>query len=132
MSTTPPTPDARTYNRKLLDQVRALLMGKALDDVAMYKIGTRELTHIPLPELLQWEATLEARVRNERRRAKGKGAQSAFIIFGAADKRGPRFASFRLLLGRVLIALLSDPSDRVPEPVNTLHSVAHHEPAERD
>jgi len=117
MSTTPPTPDVRTYNRRLLDQIRALLAGKAMDDVAMYKIGTRELTHIPLPELLQWEATVEARVRNERRRARGKGAQSAFIIFGSADRRGPRFASFRLLLGRVLIALMSDPGDKQPAPV---------------
>ncbi len=54
MSTSPtPQPDTRSYNRRLLDQVRAILNGKSLDDVAMYKIGGRELTKIPLPDLLK-------------------------------------------------------------------------------
>ena len=82
MSTTPPTPDTRTYNRKLLDQVRAMLLGKTLDDVAMYKIGTRELTKIPIAELTKLEAQLEKRVSNEMRRAAGKPRRSPSITFG--------------------------------------------------
>lgn len=58
--------DPRSYNRRLLDQLRAVLQGKALDDVAMYKIGQRELTKIPIRDLLYWEGVVEARVRRER------------------------------------------------------------------
>ena len=130
MSTTPPLPDTRTYNRKLLDQVRALLVGKALDDVSMYKIGTRELTKIPVADLLKWEATLERRVWRERHH--GRHAPNATIIFGAAAGKEPRFSALRLWIGRVLIALLSDPMDRVPAPVRPLHSVEYHERAGRD
>ena len=36
--------DPRSYNRRMLDQIRAVRQGKALDDVSMYKIGGRELT----------------------------------------------------------------------------------------
>jgi len=131
MSTTPPVPDARTYNRKLLDQIRALLQGKALDDVAMYKIGGRELTHIPLEELLRWEAAVEARVINERRRKAGLPRRGSLVLFGGADTQRLRFVGLRLLIGRLLIALMSDPSDRKPEPISPVHVVARHEPKER-
>ncbi len=71
-----------TYNERLLAQVRALLLGKMLDDVAMYKIGTRELTKIPLAELTLFEAQLERRVLNERVRAGTMRQKSYRITFG--------------------------------------------------
>lgn len=74
--------DPRSYNEKMLAQIRALLQGKMLDDVAMYKIGTRELTKIPLDELRRAEADYEARVKREYRRKAGKPAQTARITFG--------------------------------------------------
>lgn len=36
--------DTRTYNERLLASLRLLAQGKALDDVTIYKIGTREVT----------------------------------------------------------------------------------------
>ena len=58
--------DTRSYNRRMLDQIRALRAGKALDDVQMYKIGGRELTHYTHRELQSLEAEYENRVRSER------------------------------------------------------------------
>ncbi len=60
VSTLPPSPDARTYNRQMLDAIRSVLRGKASDDVEMYKIGGRELTRVPWNDLLQAEAHYEA------------------------------------------------------------------------
>ncbi len=71
-----------TYNERLLAQIRALLLGKLLDDVAMYKIGTRELTKIPVAELTLLEAQLERRVLNERVRAGRMKPKSCPIVFG--------------------------------------------------
>lgn len=131
MSTLPPTPSPKSYNRRLLDQIRMVLEGRALDGVAMYKIGSRELTNIPLPELLDWEATVESRVRNERRRALGLPRRGSLIIFGSAERKSPRFAGARLLLGRILLAIMSDPSDRMPAPTPPAPNAAYHEPKER-
>lgn len=66
-----------------------MLLGKALDDVFMYKIGDRELTKMMLPELRRWEAELEKRVRNENRRAKGLPQRYIPILFGAAEDEKP-------------------------------------------
>ncbi len=75
--------DPRTQNEKLLANIKCLLQGKALDDVSMYKIGTRELTKMMLPELLKWEAYIEARVRRERiRRGEYVPTKTIGILFG--------------------------------------------------
>ena len=60
--------DPRSYNEKLLGQIKSLIAGKALDDVGMYKIGNRELTKVPIRDLMYWQAVTEAAVRRERRR----------------------------------------------------------------
>ena len=65
-STTPSDP--RSYNRKVLDQIRALRAGKVLDDVMIYKIGGRELTRCTHAELARLEAEYETRWLAERRR----------------------------------------------------------------
>ena len=70
--------DPRTYNQRMLDQIRAVLAGNALDDVQMYKIGTRELTKVDRMTLLKIEALFESRVRRERIR-KGQFAPTATI-----------------------------------------------------
>ncbi len=75
--------DPRSNNEKLLGNVKCLLQGKALDDVIMYKIGTRELTKMPIKELLYWEGILEARVRRERaRRGEYVPTKTIGILFG--------------------------------------------------
>ena len=85
MSTLPSFP-AQTYNEIVLKQIRALIAGKALDDVASYKMSDgRELTKIPILELLQWEATFEARVKAERRRKRGLARPVNRITFGGCQ-----------------------------------------------
>jgi hypothetical protein len=70
------------WNRRVLANIRALLEGKTLDDVAMYKIGGRELAKIPIPDLMRLEASLEARVTAQIRRRKAKEALASRITFG--------------------------------------------------
>ena len=74
--------DTRSLNERMLAQIKALLSGKALDDVAMYKIGSRELTKIPWSELTKLEADYEGRVRRERARRKGADMRVIPVHFG--------------------------------------------------
>ncbi len=75
--------DPRSYNQQVLDSIRAVIAGTALDDVQMYKIGGRELTRIPRMELFKQLAIFEARVRNERiRRGENVPTKTAGITFG--------------------------------------------------
>lgn len=75
--------DPRSDNERLLANIQALLQGKALDDAAMYKIGTRELTKMTIKDLLYWEAIIEARVRRERiRRGEYVPTKTVGITFG--------------------------------------------------
>lgn len=60
--------DPRSHNERMLDQIKAVLLNNAMDDVAMYKIGGRELTKVPRETLLKQLGIYEARVLNERRR----------------------------------------------------------------
>jgi hypothetical protein len=75
--------DPRTDNEKLLANIKNLLQGKALDDVSMYKIGTRELEKMPIRDLLYWEGIIESRVRRERiRRGQKVPTRTVGISFG--------------------------------------------------
>lgn len=78
------TPENLSPNRAMLKAIRSVLHGKASDDVAMYKIGGRELTRVPWDDLLKAEAHYEALVRNERRRAAGLPRRGAKITFGCS------------------------------------------------
>ncbi len=81
--------DTRSYNSRMLDQIRALRAGKALDDVQIYKIGGRELTHYTHRELKELEAEYENRVRSERiRNGENVPTRNKGIAFGG---RGCRF-----------------------------------------
>jgi len=60
--------DPRTYNQRLLDAIRCLIEGRTQDDIAMYKIGGREITRLAPMDLLKWEGIIEVRVRRERMR----------------------------------------------------------------
>ena len=82
-STAPPPSTPRSENERLLANVKCLLQGKALDDAIMYKIGTRELTKMPVKDLLYWEGILETRVRRERiRRGESVPSKTIGITFG--------------------------------------------------
>ena len=82
--------DPRSPNEKLLANIKALIDGKALDDVAMYKIGSRELTKMPILELLKWKAIVAGDVRRERiARGEIVPSRTLGVSFGG-DYRGGR------------------------------------------
>ena len=75
--------DPRSCNQKVLDSIRQVIAGNALDDVMIYKIGGRELTKIPRKDLLQQELIFEGRVRRERiRRGEFVRTNTVGIKFG--------------------------------------------------
>ena len=75
--------DPRTYNQRMLEQIRAVLAENALDDVAMYKVGGRELTKVDRLTLLKVEALFESRVRRERiRKGQFVPTKTQGIVFG--------------------------------------------------
>jgi hypothetical protein len=45
--------DTRTHVRRTLDNIEAVIEGRASSAVASYQIAGRELRHIPIPELLE-------------------------------------------------------------------------------
>lgn len=57
--------DSRSYARRCLDSIRAVLLENVASSVLSYKIGTREFVNIPRAELMKQEAIYEARVRRE-------------------------------------------------------------------
>ena len=79
--------DPRSYNERMLDAIRCLLEGKALDDAIMYKLGNRELTKLPIADLTKWELQFETRVRNERiRRGEYVPTKTRGITFGGRGR----------------------------------------------
>ena len=78
------------------------MLGKALDDVAMYRIGERELTKMPLPDLRKWEAEFEKRVRNDIRRQKGLGMRYLPIVFGAAEQKTSIWLDLFIAIGGLI------------------------------
>lgn len=75
--------DPRSRNQRILANLQALMEGKSLDDVTMYKIGGRELTKLQPTELMKWIAVYEARVKNERaRRGEKMPSKTIGIMFG--------------------------------------------------
>ena len=78
--------DPRSQNEILFGNIRALLQGKALDDAVMYKIGQRELTKMPIKELLYWEGVVASRIRRERiRRGEFVRSRTVGVSFTAAS-----------------------------------------------
>jgi hypothetical protein len=79
--------DPRTRSERMLASVQALLEGKTLDDVAIYKLAGRELTKMTLAELQAWEATLVERIRRERLRRNGRPVRmrSVDVTFGGCQ-----------------------------------------------
>ena len=78
--------DPRTHVEIVLDQLRAVMENRALDDVAIYKIGGREVTKMPIKDVMYWIGIYEGKLRRQKRR-QGKRApsQNIGITFG-----GPR------------------------------------------
>ena len=56
---------AGTQNRRTLKAIEDMLTGKADKDVQEYMIGTRQLSKIPIPELLRLKAEYTRRCLDE-------------------------------------------------------------------
>jgi hypothetical protein len=75
------TLDTRTDARTALDNVRALLAGKASSGVMQYRIGERQLQSYSMPELLALESKLMVDVsREENAEGLAKGLKSRHRI----------------------------------------------------
>ncbi len=57
--------DARSHVKRLLDAIEAVLEGRVTKDVESYTIGGRQLTRIPIPELLRLRDKYKAEYRRE-------------------------------------------------------------------
>ncbi len=59
--------DLRTHAQKTLDSIRAVIENRATTDEQEYKIGTRQLVHMTVSELMQFLAIYEKKVALENR-----------------------------------------------------------------
>ena len=66
------SPDNRTQNKQILDQIETTILARATDNVAGYTIGTRQLDYIPMRELMRLRATYITAVRRETGKLFGK------------------------------------------------------------
>jgi len=60
--------DTRSHVKKTLDNLEAVLEGKASSDVKAYTIAGRSLEKMPIVELIQWRDKYRAEYRDELRR----------------------------------------------------------------
>jgi hypothetical protein len=59
--------DGSTDSEKLLEAIDAVLVGRATSDQQSYQIGTRQLTRIPIPDLILLREKTQQRVNQEAR-----------------------------------------------------------------
>ncbi|KZL21128.1 hypothetical protein PsAD2_00412 [Pseudovibrio axinellae] len=74
-------PDARSHNRRMLDQIEALLEGRAKSNVAAYEIAGRKLTKLSPKELADWHTHYRKLLAIEERKRTGR-ASHRFIKVG--------------------------------------------------
>ena len=60
--------DDRSQIKKILDAIDALIAGRLIDDVDQYMIGTRQLKHIPVEQLISLRTKYAQLYAQERRR----------------------------------------------------------------
>lgn len=66
--------DLRSHNRRMLEQIEALLEGRAKSNVASYEIAGRKLTKLTPKELQDWHTHSRKLVRIEDRKRTGRGS----------------------------------------------------------
>ncbi|KZL00447.1 MULTISPECIES: hypothetical protein [unclassified Pseudovibrio] len=66
--------DLRSHNRRMLEQIEALLEGRAKSGVASYEIAGRKLTKLTPKELADWHTHYRKLVRIEDRKRTGRGS----------------------------------------------------------
>lgn len=70
--------DGRSFNKKMLDAIRAVLLGYTTNAVAEYRIHNREIKYMDTRELMRWEAFYESKVRAENGQGQGRKLGVAF------------------------------------------------------
>lgn len=71
--------DARSFNQKMLDAIRAVLQGQATKAVAEYRIQGRELKYLSPADLVKWESYYASKVRAEKGLGQGRKLGVAFV-----------------------------------------------------
>ncbi|KZK82405.1 hypothetical protein PsAD46_03533 [Pseudovibrio sp. Ad46] len=66
--------DLRSHNRRMLEQIEALLEGRAKSGVASYEIAGRKLTKLTPKELQDWHTHYRKLVKIEDRKRTGRGS----------------------------------------------------------
>jgi len=75
--------DFRTHNEKVLEQIKALLENKFVDDASSYSIAGRSLTKMSITELYDHKLFYEREVVMDQRRNRAKrGLPTGQIIYG--------------------------------------------------
>lgn len=67
--------DPRSHARRMLDQIEALLEGRAKSDVESYEIKGRKVSKMAPSELMRWRGHYRREVRLEEARALGKSTR---------------------------------------------------------
>jgi hypothetical protein len=73
--------DLRSFNKKTIDAIDAMMGGKATADVQEYTIGIRQLKHISVTELISLREHYSKLYSAELRRARGGGLRTINIGF---------------------------------------------------
>ena len=68
--------DQRSHNERMLDQLEAVLEGRAKSDAASYEIAGRKITKLSPQELMDWAARYRRLVRQETERRTGKAGRT--------------------------------------------------------
>jgi hypothetical protein len=78
--------DQRSRSERILANLDALIEGRSLDDVGMYKIGGRELTKMTIRDLVYFRGMYAGKVKRERAR-RGERVQSSTVpvVFGQGE-----------------------------------------------
>lgn len=77
------TTDPRGHARTMLDKIRSVIENRADSDVQFYMIAGRQISKMPVSELIEWESHYRARVAEEEAaydREHGKPSRSSFQI----------------------------------------------------
>ncbi len=69
--------DLRSHNKKVLDNLEAVIEGRASIDQSSFSIGSRSLSRMSIDELMNFYNIYSARVKNEEKRSRLKNGGSS-------------------------------------------------------
>lgn len=69
--------DLRSHSKKVLDNIEAVIEGRATIDQSSFSIGTRSLSRMSIDELMSFHDIYAGRVKNEEKRSRIKNGDSS-------------------------------------------------------